>query len=405
MIDNQTGTYWVYPILLGAPDQSGIVVKLELELLGYQDVNFIEFEPATLTPFILERVLYVDVNSENQTLDLDDIIINGKVRIDIDMVTTKKLIFYFRQKDYQNVQYNFNQNSKLWERTIAQDSITLDDIDKTLVNDEILQTLGSQQLQTLNDITETISYQNVNMYEYLMGFDNIRVGFTRYEDKSIFVSAMLEGNKVGIVGLRTTENRLYKSDIPFTSFEYNIFKQNFASDNSFVDSERFAILPAGQESIVHERLMFTETITINDDTAKLRFYPDGDVVVYKDFNLIPLDLNYDYIVVDNGSFTPKEYKIKLLDPIVTSIYTVSYSPLYSATSVNSEVWLDKQRTAKLKRGNIVEFTNDRPNAIVTYSQVYLMILIRINSVDDTQTPSVEEYRLLIGTIDKEKYIE
>jgi hypothetical protein len=151
--------------------------------------------------------------------------------------------------------------------------------------------------------------------------------------------------------------------------------------------------------------MFTETITINDDTAKLRFYPDGDVVVYKDFNLIPLDLNYDYIVVDNGSFTPKEYKIKLLDPIVTSIYTVSYSPLYSATSVNSEVWLDKQRTAKLKRGNIVEFTNDRPNAIVTYSQVYLMILIRINSVDDTQTPSVEEYRLLIGTIDKEKYIE
>lgn len=405
IIDNQTGTYWIYPVLLGAPDKEGIIAKVELELPGYQDINFLEFEPATLAAFTLEKVIYTDVNSEDQTLEIDELFINKNVRVDFSVVTTKKLVFHFRQKSYKHIQYSFNQNSRLWERAISNTDMTLDDIDKTILNDDLLETLNAEQLRDLNDIAEPVPFQDVNMYEYLVGFDNIRVGFTQYENTSIFVSSVLEGSKIGILGLRARENRLESitSNFPITSFEYSIFKQNFASDGSLVDSEKFQIIPAAQQSISHERLIFNETTLLNKDTATLRFYPTGTILVYKDFNLTPLVEALDYIVIDNGSLTPKEYKIQLVNPSPTSIYTISYIQAISGTSTGSEIWLNKQRTMKLTRGNIIEFTNERPNATVATSKVFLTVLFRNNSTIDTETPSLEEYRLLIGTINLDKF--
>jgi len=418
IIDNETGTYWVRPILLGAPDKSGVIVKVEAILPGYQDINFVELEPATLAGYDLEQIEYVDVNTEIQLLDVDPVFVDKKIRLDFSVVTTKKLIFKFNQKTYKNVQYSYNQDSRLWDRAIAQDVITLDDFDKTQVNDELLAVLNSEELRSLNDITAENEYQDVNMTEYLVGLDNIKLGFTQYYNLGLFVSSVLEGNNVGIFGLQTEENRISNlSGFPVSSFEYNVFKQNFASDGSLVDSEEFNILPAGHNTITHERLIFNETFGNTDDTGTLRFYPDttgGDPIIYKDFVALTIGTSTtetspitggDYIHIDRGTLTPGSFKIRLDELTPSSIYTVSYTPKYSGAAANSEIWLNKQRTMKLRSANIVEFTNERPNATVVTSKLYLTILMRNNSSDDTNTTSLEQYRLLIGTIDPTRFIE
>lgn len=429
IIDGRNDTYWFYNTLLSRPKQDGVVHKLELDLAATQDANFIEIEPAAPHPMILEDITYVRSDLLEFSLGIQPVLIKKPVRINFGKVTAAKLKLKFRQYNYVESQFEEHQIDENFYNVVVND---LDQpVDVAPISDHLREILSSDfQLDGLFGVPRNpAAFPKHKLYQYLIGFDNIRVGFSAYQPRSVYVSSPLSVENPGMVGLNAVETRPQNgltspdSTAYFTgSVEYDIIKENFDSNGNFISAERFPVLPTGVVNVLHERLDLTHKVgaSLSNNVGILRFYPDlsQSVKIYRNGTLLtgpgPFD-EWDYETTLSQDTPSAENRMvraaKIADVAPSDIYTVSYTPkvgnaqeLPSSFSfpLLTTVNLGNGSRIRMIRNNIIITDRQLESNLIASSNIYLIILLRRNTPDETVTPTVEEYMLLASSEDSSK---
>ncbi len=428
IIDGQNNTYWAYPILVSSVLSAGAKVQLKLDLGGMSDVNFLEIEPASYLPFDLTGISYIDVNHNTVDLSLNSVTLRSSTKISIPHIKASSVVLSFTQNGYDEVQFN----NRSVEPLHAGSSCTIEDL-----STELRALLNSQFV--VDDILQVpdVSCPIVKYYEYLVGFDNIRVGYSVFSERSIFVSKPKRVRKLGLVGLRSVETRPTQTtaaiqpsisafsypaqsateDTKFYhgSVEYWTFVKSYDSNGRIIASDYLPLLPRNAARVYHERVVFTKRSSptyVYENAGSLMFYTAAsgtDVKLYRNGSL--LSYTTDWSFSSDSTLTQTDPGIGLMkrgiqlvaDPNPLDIYTVSYTPLLSTSlvpptygSLFTSVSLGSDQDIRAVPGNLIWFSGTRKSTKVDYSDVYLIIVLRRNSGLVDISPAVEEYLFATG---------
>jgi hypothetical protein len=449
IIDGRKNTFWLMPILCSKIRAGGVPMEIALHLSAAQDVNYIEIEPASNFPMLLVGIDYFDANNTRLSVGTSSVTLYGPVRINFERITTRTLILRFRQDNYQEIQFNQRPGETNFQRAVVGQS--MDSIDMDAISDDLRQVLTSDFILTDLMGVQAVAVEQAKYYEYLLGFDNIRAGFSTYNERGIFVSSKKVVTKPGQIGLRVNEVRSTQtagySGITLESFkypersdeedskfyhgvnEYFIAMQFFSEDNYLIATDIVPVLPLGAKRIYHERVLFTYTQTgsQNPDTAKLMFYTEedyDDVVVYRngtelvsgednDWIFVPIDDNSEYTQRVPDSGRPMSCGIKIINQTVQplDIYTISYTPTMSNTWVlplsldgNMKIVdLVGDNSIRSILDNVIVFESLRGSHPVARAEFYLIVIMRRNSAEQNFSPALEDYMLITGSRDTEKF--
>lgn len=468
IIDGQNNTFWVVPILLSSVRSGGVPVEVYIGTNTTQDLNFIEIEPATNFPMTLVGIDYIDTNNSRQTLVIDsNILLTKPVKVPFRRVTANAIILKLQQHNYKEIQFIEKPGTSNFHTAVLgenEDIVSIQNISKDL-ND----LLSSDFI--LSDIfhASTPDLNQKKFFEYLIGFDNVRVGYNTFNDIGIFVSSKKSVTDPGQLALKVSEFRptqisgsasillseyLYpdrnsEEDLKFyhSVVEYWITAQIFGEDNFLVQTVVFPLLPLGAERIYHEQLVFSrksESSVTNTNMASLMFFTDpnpNDVSLYRNGSLLSYGLtagagDWTFVPMEDGDedsngdvlLTPADSEITQTIPGVLGqsmkrgirlwdtrrsldIYTVSYTPKVSNTyniplssaSLLSIVDLTGYQSIRSVNDNVVvidDLINAHP---ISRMDLYLSIIMRRNSAEESLSPSVEEYMLITGSKDSGKF--
>ena len=461
ILDGQKGTYWIQTLLFENL-QPFVDLKLELNLGITKSINTLEIEPIAKKPFILTGISYLTNHNSIETLSIQEIELTGPVSLNFSTISTSKLFLTFRTINPLPTEFEYSAKDTLLNQAIKEPieglSPSMDqigeDLSRLLASGSIKNNIGlsSQETKTFHG------------YEYIIGFDNIRIGFANYVDKAVYTSIPLTVTNKGILGLKVDEKRPYSSlsgEVSYTNLTYNnedvneaggnnsrnflgsieywIVKQDLDTQQNIIRTNVFPILPIGTTRIHHERLLLTEKSDptfVYNDIGSLVFFTnptDGDLKVYRNFQLLSNETGNIYATegwkiepeptADLPLKTPNngsrmKFKLKIVSPRPTDIYTVSYTPLTSSTfnipqtlSAFSSVGglqvvdLVGDLSARSTPEQIIVFERPGENNAALESKVHLMIILRQNTANVYLTPIIEEYTLFAGSEDSLKFTE
>lgn len=438
IIDGKNNTYWVAPILVKSLLSSGAPMELAFYLGGTEDINYVEIEPATRFPIKLIGINYLDSTGTQKVLSVfDDKYLKGPVRINLPRTNTNCLILKFVQENYSETQFKHKLGQSNFERVMYGEPNN--GVDRLSINQELTELLASNFI--LSDILSASSntFELFKYYEYDIGFDNIRIGFSTYQERGVFVSSPKKVTQLGQIALRVGETRPVQEPgaaaITLETFgysetdnfhhgvaEYWAFVEQYSADNYLVVADMVPLLPIDAQKIIHEQLVFTinDGSSLNPNVTKLMFYTDSLKVYRNGLELTQnteWEIATDYSEDNPGASTPMCTTIKILslqNPL--DIYTASYTPILSNTSkiplpnglgttpILSIVDLKGDQSVRLAPGNIVVFDKIRNAHTIDHSVVYLIIILRRNSAEQNYSPTVEEYMLVTGSTDTQKFI-
>lgn len=383
IIDNTKGTYWFQSLLFSSP-KNYVKVKLEFDLGAVKEINYVEVEPASRYGFILEAIHYVDGNNVVTDLEVPEIAVESPINVRIKKVATRRLILTFRNENPSKVQFEYGEGSDpLFDQALIEPP---EGIEPTIggVSQDLKEILGSVKMQDIIGLQD-VSKTSFSGYEFLTGFDNIRIGLTTYRSRGVYISSPLELENMGEIGLKTIESRPYldslDQQIRFTnttydiaqdsgleedaettpgytsptyfqgSIEYWIVKQDISAEDILLRTTVFPILPLGVSKIHHERLLLTEKSDpslVNNDLGETIFYTvPENVTVYRNGEILenvssdPLALEgWKHYPEPSGDTAdklpnnnqPMRFRIQIVAPLAGDIFTVTYTPLISTTT-------------------------------------------------------------------------
>lgn len=454
IIDGRNNTYWIVPILLSQVRSDGVPLEICLGLNASQDVNFVEIEPAVEFPIDLIGIDYFDSNNIRRAFSSSSVTLNGPTRINFGRITTNCLVLRFKQYNYKEIQFRRKPGESNFHKAILRsknDPVNLDSI-----SEDLREVLSSDFI--LSDIMGLTTSSGISekFFEYILGFDNIRVGFNTFNERSIFVSSKKEVIQPGQVALRVREirpqqisgstsitleehtypERSTSEDEKFYhgSVEYWLTIQLYGDDNFLISTDTIPILPIGAKRIYHEQLVFTAksgTGVQNNDLASLMFFTDDDetdVQVYRNNTLLTYgntaEADWEFVGpgenIDNSNITLTTPNAKSrmkrgiriwrnVHPL--DIYTVSYTPKISNTHVIPSdttllniVDLIGDRSVRMGPENVILFNKTRNSQNIAKADIYLSIIMRRNSANLNFSPAVEEYILVTGSNDQTKFV-
>lgn len=438
IIDQTQYTYWIQSLLFESI-QSYAKVKLELTLPTEKDINYIEIEPITDRGMILESIEYEDSALSIQTISSTEVTFTTPIRINFSRLPAKKIYLTFRNENGVETDFKYNSadtslSFQAIERTEEDGSDYINSIYSDL--DDILSSA------TVKDIIGIIpgNKKEFSGYSYTFGIDNIRTGLSLYDNQAIFISAPIEIKKeVGHLYLEANETRpvaLSPNSIPsntsttydgtdtnfyFSSIEYFVIKRDFGINLStgqeyVIKTLKLPLIPFNKTRINHERLLLTDksvSTSVKNDIGSTLLFTDriaGNVKIYRNGELTTYGSDWtDFTSTTNktpNSGNKMEFKIKIENPFVGDIYTVSYTPMKSTTR-----GIPKTLSAFTGSGvDVVDMAGDlsaryvgsndiflnRKNTKVAYSKIFLGIILRNNSARNALSAAVEDVKLFIG---------
>lgn len=451
IIDNKKNTFWIVPILLSSIQSGGVPVQIGLTMPLVQDINFLEIEPASEYPIYLTDIKYRNTSGSIVSLSsFSSLEITGSTRLNIERITTDYIILQFSQIHYKEIQYLDKTAESNFHKALNKDRNN--SIDLTAVSQDLQKTLTSGFI--LDDVLKipSINGDVKKYYQYNIGFDNIRMGLNTYQEKSIYVARKVKTVTPGYqIAIKTIETRPAQSDgsaisqstfsypsrsstqdsiFYHGSIEYWLTIQQLSADGFLVSTDRIPILPLGAKRIYHEQVIFTHKTSsslLYPNMASLIFFTEAnnnDVLVYRNGSLLSYGPTNDWDFVT----TNEQIEITQTSPGITGrrmiqgikilndinpldIYTVSYTPKVSNTYVipaisstlTSIVDLVGDQSIRMVRENIIVFDKIRLSNTITNTEIYLSILLRRNSAEANWTPAIEEFMLLLGDTDINKF--
>ncbi len=444
IVDGKTNTYWATSILLSAMRSDGAPIEIQIELPVSQDVNFVEIEPVSYYPMRLSAVKYYDANQELQTATLPDKLLYGPARINFNRITTSNLVLVFTQENCDEIQFRKRPAETNFYKAILSGNTARPKMAE--VKTTLEATISSSFL--LNEVFNPGPTYNeqAKYYEYVIGFDNIRVGFSKFLDRSIYVSKKKTVVEPGVVSLRVEEWRPLQPNgstgITLTehqyssrsstedgnfyhgTIEYYLMVQSFTSGNSLIATDYIPILPLGASRVYHEQVIFTARSLseyTNYNAASLLHYAErsaAEMFLYRNGTLLDYGTDWEFdnattgiTQTDPNGDTRMKRGIKLLfEPNLLDIYTISYNPKVSNTMVipnNTDllgvISLTEGSHIRVGKDNIVLFEQIRDSFVVHHADISLIILMRRNSANMNVGPVLEEYMLVTGSRLANKY--
>lgn len=388
MLDNTSGTYWIQSLLF-KERKSSIKVKLEFDFGVVREVNFIEIHPAVKNEVILESVHYADGNNIITDLELPEYTISSPTGIQTRKFATKRLILTFRNEHHIQAQFEYDKSSEQLLRQALDEPPEGYTADIRALSTDLDRLISSAKIKEIIGVS-SFEGKSFSGYEFLTGFDNINMGLTSYKSRGIYISAPLELENMGEVGLKTIESRPYmpaiggavqftnntydnndENELVFSgddptsgrlfygSIEYWIVRQELGTDDLLLRTTVFPILPLGVQRIHQERLILSEksdSDLLRNDLGQTIFFTnidtdEGNLKVYCNGVLLEDRSNDENVIEgwkhypanppagphgdaadrqpDNGS--PMKFRIQIVNPLPGNIYTVSYNPLSSST--------------------------------------------------------------------------
>jgi len=435
IIDGKTNTYWATSVLLSSVSSVGMKIEVEFELPASQDVNFVEIEPIGYYPLRLTYVKYYDSNQSLQTALSPDTLMYGPGRVNFNRITTNRLVLSFVQENYDEVQFKIKPGETNFYRALVGGNTARPDL--ASAKTDLQATVTSTFL--LNEIFNPPPdfEDNRKYFEYIVGFDNVRIGFSKFLDRSIYVSKKKSVKQPNVIALRTDEHRprqtITSLDIVSTQFqypsqtstedtyfyhgsvEYWLMVQSYTSNGFLVATDYLPILPLGANRIYHEQVIFSTRSTAsyaNKNVAILVHYAGADpstTIVYrnKERLLHGTDWQFDSVnsQTDPAGATRMLRAIKITaDPNILDIYTVSYTPSLSSTLVQPNntdlcgmVGLTEGSHIRVTKDNVIVFEQTRDSFVIDHADIYLIVLMRRNSANMNVGPFLEEYMLATGS--------
>lgn len=445
ILDNSINTFWVVSILLSQLRIGGTPAEIALRLNGSQDINFIEIEPATPYPMYLEGIEYYDSTKTRQTIDFDGIYLNKPTRINFNKINTSTIILKIKQQHYKVIQFLQNPGESNFDKAVLNE--TKNEIDLVSINETLKEVLTSDFI--LKDIIKVkdAAFEQKKYFEYLIGFDNVRVGLSLYDERSIFVSSKktienplqfslktneyLATQQIGETGIEfvkqnylpasTDENNKFYHSV----FEYWLYARFYDENNSLISSDYIPVLPLGAQRIYHEKLIFTkkDELQIYNNLSELMHFTEADetdVKVYRNGTILSYGTNWEFILdTDNSDLTrivPDSGKrmsrgIRIFDAVnPLDFFTVSYTP--TITNTNNKdynanllkiVDLNGDNTCRVINNNLIVFDSLRKSYKIKKADFYLMIIIRRNSNNPNISSRLEDYLELFGTRNLNKF--
>ena len=450
-ITDETSKYWIAPLLFKEIQPGGVFMEIVINMSSSQDINFVDIYPAILFPLKLTRIDYFDSNNTRQELLSPDLTLEGPTRVNFGRINTRALVLRFLQLHYREVQFKQRPGTNNFYRAVLnQNQPTVDlsaaseDLREILTSDFIL----SDIMSVPEDVNELEKF-----WEYLIGFDRIQPGFNIFNERAIFVSQKKTVDNLGQIALRSVETRPVQAStddsiqvLPFTyptrstsenaklyhgSIEYWVTTKGYAEDDTLLALDIFPVLPLGATRIYHERLLLTHknmNIDINNNQGALMFFCDASsdsntgVKVYK--NGIELVYGVGWTFVANGvndaltqisvnAGTRMKRAIHILGTVdLLDIFTVSYTPKQSnvyvktpeANSLVTLVDMSGDERIRMVRDNVIMYDGQKDHSNIVKTDVFLTIILRRNSANENFSPTVDEYMLLVSSVNSEKFL-
>jgi hypothetical protein len=447
IIDEKNNTFWVIPLLLSEIRSTGAPMEVAIQLQASQDINFVEIEPACPFPMTLVGLDYLDSNSARQSLGVTQTSLTGPMRINFERVTTGSLILRLRQDNYREIQFVHRRGDSNFHKAILGSKDL--DVDLDSISPDLEEMLSSEFI--LNDVlaVQDVTVRQRKFFEYILGFDNIRVGLNTFNERGIFVSKKKTVQDPGQAALKVNEVRPIQNVgttvvVPEThvypaqsdaedgkyhhgTIEYYLAAQFYTEEEFLISTDILPFLPLGASRIYHENIVFTKRSSAavnNPDIASLRFFTDADstdVKIYRNGTLLTYSTHWDFIANGHASEatletpnagSPMRRGIQILDTVsVLDIYTVSYTPKTSntRTTPDSATLLDYvdlvgDRSVRMVRENVIVFGDTRGSQEISHVDLYLIILMRSNSANQNVSPAVEDYMLTTGSRSTTKFV-
>jgi hypothetical protein len=427
IIDQKFGTFWIKSLYQN--HQNGVSVQLKLNLAGFREFNYLQFESALIRPIRLKKISWV-----NHSLGLTELVVNEEIK------GIRKILFSKISTD--TVYLDF----------LIPDALQFQDENINHSDVNILREIVSPGVAEAILDSGAVEYDPQQGYKYQIGFDNIRLGSINYTDKSVYVSQPLtvepdnpeeEATEMSaILGLKAISKRPYilGEEVKYTelveenfnflgSIEYWVIKKDLQADGTVVKTSTFPMLPMGTKEIKHERLVFSkdtgEGNNLNmKNSGRLCFMPDlkKDIKIYANGtefytvtggggNTARYDEINSKVIPNVGSPMCYYLKISKEDINLGDIYTVSYTPLFSDSyssqySVGTNNPIDWSGNMSIR--SITEqmvLLNDASDINIAKYELYLMVILRQNTADSSTSPAVEEYTLALGQKDLLKFEE
>jgi len=441
VIDGTSNTYWIVPILRSSVISPGVLLEMSLDLGSAKTINYVDIEPAVKFPMILESISYF-VGSVETTLSISEISISRQIRINIPKIIADRVVLRFRQESCEETQFFIRPGESNISRSLLDLKSTIDipsvatELTKTLSSDFILKDVLNLESSSLGE--------KVKYYEYIIGFDNIRVGRSVFSKKSIFVSKKKTVDKLGQVGIRVKETRpvqpdsssvvTYQSvslkpdttldDFYHGSIEYWILAQHFTANDTLIITDMLPILPVQATRIKHERLVLNEVEygTTTKNVGILWHYTNADsndIEVFRNKTKLTYGVDWEFVsdtslsgstITSPNSGSRMRRAIKIIGAFSpVDDLTVSYSPVVSNTTVvsstglNNYVDLSGDTGARLSKDNSIVFSNIRKSLEVAKTDIYLIVMLRRNSTMVDCSPALEEYMLMFSNYDNDKF--
>ena len=390
LIGKDDGLYWVHGIMLLSedsfgnqltPSTDGVSVRLVVYLSGYQDINTLTLVPFTDNSMTISAISYEDVDGSTYAITTDAITISEESVITFSRVRAGAIIIDIEQKSY----------AELADFTYSGQPSDIHEIESLMT---------ATELAPVTQIGSGAGDLYAKGYFYASGFDYIEASLCDYYERGIYVTTPL--TSTGRVS-EVTLSALYEKSVDQNSnvgdaVEFMIAKYDYDSADGLLNVALIPVIGSDDDT-EHEELV------IDVDTALLRFYPTHNTInVYRDHTLLALGTDYtlsnDGLVfhstiaaldASTAAGPPYTVYVRLLSPLSSSVYTVTYTPSALLPTTDGIHYLTSDGSAVLN-GNVVEFTYP-PTQDVSYSKIFLVIFMRTLKYSNRETPIVLEYTL------------
>ena len=407
MIDGTNQTYYTKVFFMEDIVTGGAQVKFFLDPGKLSPINYVEVQPVADYPFQVSNIEYTDKEGNLQDVELQE---SGILNQDI----FRPIVYHFKKVDARYVYVTLNQphytmlnfhGSSLMEATPAEDFYGTN-LESEMVQDAVRSVIDDEPF--LQNFPEEFD-DELLLYQYVIGFDNIVAGEIAYEELGIFVSEVFSVARCRRIGLDADE---VDTNETLTgrraSFEYWIYKQDYNADGGIIATTALPILSLS-DIRVFERLELLETIgATRPNTGTTRFQghygagaPTGDEEIKVYSNGVELTYLTDWEFEDLGILNNINYTRIKLTAVTDEVYTVEYTPVQFHPGNTERGYQRFQPNAYYKGDNNLIFTHgDIGSEEVEESDVYLIVIMKRNNIDDnTQSPKLNEYSLLVASQD------
>jgi len=419
LLDSDVSSSWAYNILLKNPLKAGAKLSLELDLGDKREINYLKIHPISDFPVLLEKIQYVNINNNIEDLP-DQTFFNrtleNPVRITFPDIIAKKIILKLSQSS--SILFDYDENRP---------EVTFDDLKRNtslsrsagILTNNILENVEDPDLLGVIPLIQS-QPENFNVYnQYIFAFKDISTGLSAYKNDGYFLSKAYKKGKPALIGFESSESIPEYFDeeasviAKTSSIEYSIVKKDFNGSGALINTSEFSILPVGSTEVSNERLFFSGDRALiplrflghssSDDGSAITIFRNNVQLVrgldwrfYDRLN--PLD-DSDPILKPNQTSTRIEI-LNSLDVIRTGIYTANYIPRYisepdSIVSENGIVYLSNGSTEHPTTFGIESVEN---------SDLFVKISMRNNSAFINRTPKLDFYKLLVSSVDSDKYV-